>query len=113
LAASSSYIREGELAQDEDGAWPAPPGELAEAEAFLARVLADAAVPLPPAVVVDVGLIAGRGWAIVEANAAWGAGICGCAPDRLLPVLRRATRTRDAIPAADAPWLRPFAEVEG
>jgi len=88
-----------------------PPDERAAAETFLAMVLADPSLPLPPAVVVDVGLIAGRGWAVVEANAAWGAGICDCAPERILPLLRRATRKRDAVPAAHTAWLRPFAEV--
>ena len=76
-------------------------------EEFLATVLADSAAPLPPAVVVDVGLIEGRGWAIVEANAAWGAGICGCDPRRILPILRRTTLRRDAIPAADASMAAP------
>ena len=113
LATMSPYVRDGDLAQDANGAWPAPSDERAAAEAFLTTVLADSIVPLPPAVVVDVGLIEGRGWAIVEANAAWGAGICDCDPRRILPILRRASLRRDVIPAADAPWLRPFAAVVG
>lgn len=28
--------------------------------------------------VVDVGSIEGRGWAVVEANPAWGSGVCSC-----------------------------------
>lgn len=36
----------------------------------------------------------GRGWAVVEQNAAWGSGIYGCDPEEVLEVLRFA-----AIPA--------------
>ncbi|WP_369334897.1 hypothetical protein [Tahibacter harae] len=43
--------------------------------ANLERLLADERVDLPEAVVVDVGRIQGRGWACVELNAAWGAGL--------------------------------------
>lgn len=49
-----------------------------DAPAALARELA-ALLPLPPAVVLDLGHIEGRGWALIEANAAWGAGLNGCA----------------------------------
>jgi hypothetical protein len=38
-------------------------------------------------VVVDVGFIDGRGWAVVEFNAAWGAGLNGCDPDKVLPAI--------------------------
>jgi hypothetical protein len=41
-------------------------------------------IALPRAVVVDVGFIADRGWAIIEFNAAWGAGLNGCDPTRVL-----------------------------
>lgn len=43
------------------------------------------------AIVVDVGEIFGRGWAVIEANAAWGSGIYGCDPGRVLDVIRHAT----------------------
>jgi hypothetical protein len=44
-------------------------------------------MPLPRAVVVDVGFIDGRGWAVIEFNAAWGAGLNGCDPDKILPAI--------------------------
>jgi hypothetical protein len=114
VRALSPYMRFGELAQVEDGTWPAPPGEAADAEAFAQSVLDDdARVGLPPAVVLDVGIIAGRGWAVVEANAAWGSGIYGCDPDAVLPVVRRANVPRAAITPADVPWVRPTVMVEG
>ncbi|MCP3135990.1 ATP-grasp domain-containing protein [Pyxidicoccus xibeiensis] len=47
-----------------------------EAEAFLADIARMA--PLPRTCVLDVALVEGRGWALLEANAAWGAGLNGC-----------------------------------
>ena len=44
-------------------------------------------MPLPRTVVVDVGLIDGRGWAVVEFNAAWGAGLNGCDAEKVLPAI--------------------------
>ena len=35
-----------------------------------------------------VGVIAGRGWAVIEQNSAWGSGIYGCDPEQVLQVLR-------------------------
>jgi ATP-grasp domain, R2K clade family 2 len=49
------------------------------------------------AVALDVGIIRGRGWAVVELNSAWGAGIYGCDPARVLEVLQAA-----AVPSEPA-----------
>ncbi|WP_243490476.1 hypothetical protein [Massilia violaceinigra] len=51
--------------------------------------------PLPAATVVDVGAIAGLGWACVEQNTAWGAGIHGCDPARVPAVLQRTSLKLD------------------
>jgi ATP-grasp domain-containing protein len=40
-----------------------------------------------PRAVVDVGFIDTRGWAVIEFNAAWGAGLNGCDSDRVLPAI--------------------------
>jgi hypothetical protein len=88
----SVYLRGGEL-QREQG-FAASEAELAEAESFVRTVLGDARVDLPRAAVLDVGVIAGRGWAVVEQNAAWGSGLYGCDPGQVLEVLRHA-----AVPA--------------
>ncbi len=87
-----------------------PPGDgpervPAEATAFLDRFLADESVALPPAVVVDVGFLSGHGWAVVEANAAWGSGIYGCEPERVLPVLARACRPSGGLADGDRRWV--------
>jgi hypothetical protein len=83
----SPYLRDGVHAAKVD--YAATAEELGEAAAFATRVLAEAATPR--AIVIDVGIIDGRGWAVVEANGAWGAGIYGCEPDAVLDVIRRAT----------------------
>jgi hypothetical protein len=84
----SIYLRDGEFQRVHGFA--ASTAELAEAESFVRAVLADLRVDLPRAAVMDVGVIAGRGWAIVEQNSAWGSGIYGCDPVRVLEVLRHA-----------------------
>jgi hypothetical protein len=48
-------------------------------------------IALPRAVVVDVGFVVGRGWAVVEFNAAWGAGLNGCDATKVLPAILAAS----------------------
>lgn len=84
----SIYLRNGQTQRELRFA--ASESELAEAEAFVRTVLADHRVDLPRAAVLDVGVIVGRGWAVVEQNAAWGAGIYGCDPQAVLRTLRHA-----------------------
>ena len=62
----------------------------ADAERFVADLTQ--AMTLPRTVVVDVGCIDGRGWAVIEFNAAWGAGLNGCDPDKVLPAIVTASR---------------------
>lgn len=88
LQTFSVYLRNGEL--QEDSGFVSSADEELQLQAFLDKLLADSEVDLPHAVVIDVGLIEGRGWACVELNAAWGAGIYGCDPALVLPVLEKA-----------------------
>jgi hypothetical protein len=92
VRALSVYLRAGRLQREFDFAQSE--SEAAEARSFAEAVLADERVDLPRAAVLDVGVIAGRGWAVVEQNSAWGAGIYGCDPEQVLEVLRFA-----AVPA--------------
>ena len=85
----SVYLRRGDLQRGTEFA--AADEELVDAEAMVRAVLADASVHVPRACVIDVGVIEGRGWAVVEQNAAWGAGIYGCDPKAVLEVLRHAS----------------------
>jgi hypothetical protein len=98
LRTFSIYARHGELQDEND--YACTDDEAGALGGFVARLLADARVELPRAVVVDVGVIVGRGWACVELNGAWGAGIYGCDPAEALRVIRHATLAGDASVAA-------------
>jgi hypothetical protein len=95
---ASAYARNGALAVEP----PAHTPELPHALAFLTAALPR--LSLPPAVVVDVGLLSTGAWAIIEANPCWGAGLYACDPDAALDVIARAARPLDALTPQDAPW---------
>jgi hypothetical protein len=67
-------------------------------------VCAAMAGALPPAFVLDVGLMEGRGWAVVEFNPVWSAGLLSSDAGAVLPALLRATRKRGELSAEDARW---------
>jgi hypothetical protein len=54
------------------------PGDVPHIETFLSDVI-DYGPPLVPSVV-DVGIIPGKGWAVIETNPAWASGLYGCDP---------------------------------
>lgn len=58
---------------------------------FVTEVL-DSGIFLPSAIVMDVGRIKERGWAIIEINAAWASGIYGSEPSQVLPVIQRCSQ---------------------
>jgi hypothetical protein len=60
-------------------------GEASGAETFVTALTH--AMSLPRSLVVDVGFIDSRGWAVIEFNAAWGAGLNGCDPEKVLPAI--------------------------
>ena len=105
VAAMSIYSRNGDLVETEDGTWPASPSESKDALDFANQVLQDARVSFPSAGVLDVGVITNSGWAVVEANACWGAGIYGCDPRSVLKTLARACVKRTALAEADRQWV--------
>lgn len=78
-----------------------PPAGLAVVEALCTAMRTE----LPPAFVVDVGMIEDQGWAIVEFNPVWSAGLLGADPRAILHALRRTTRKRHEIGANDARWV--------
>lgn len=82
----SIYLRNNEFQRQND--FVTGESEFQEAEAFIQTILSDSTVDIPNATVIDVGVISGRGWAVVELNSAWGAGIYGCDPEKVLEVLR-------------------------
>ena len=88
LKTFSIYLRDGRLQRDND--FTSSDEEDAELVSFLEPLLADEEVVLPRTSVLDCGVIKGRGWAVVEQNAAWGSGIYGCDPVQVLEVIRYA-----------------------
>jgi hypothetical protein len=46
-------------------------------------------------VVLDVGVVEGKGWVIVEANAVWGSGLNGCDPSAMASCVMAATRPKN------------------
>jgi hypothetical protein len=88
LQTYSLYSRYGDLQRDSD--FSSTREEDGQVEQFVHKLLGDERVDLPRATVVDVGHIDGLGWACVEQNAAWGAGIYGCDPSKVLEVLKYA-----------------------
>lgn len=91
-AAASVYIRGGAIA----AGWEERDGEREGALAFLSELLADTTIEMPPALVIDVGLLSTGAWAVVEGNPAWASGVCGCDPALVLPVLAAATAPKSA-----------------
>jgi len=106
VAALSPYMLAGEIARGADGEWTADAAHVTAAAAFLDALLADEAVALPRGVVVDVGRIRDRGWAVVEANAAWASGLCGADPRAVLSVIRAACVPRVELAASEERWIR-------
>ncbi len=104
LATLSIYSRNGEIAEDENGMWIATEDEISKATEFINSILNNNNIHMPPAFVIDVGHIKGRGWAIVEANPAWASGIYGCVTSKILPILQRSCVLNDAISSEDEIW---------
>lgn len=103
---SSVYLRNGDLVDDSP-----PAAESDDAMSFVQKFLADEQILLPPAVVLDVGIIAARGWAVLEANPAFGAGIYSCNPELVLPVLKRSIIPAVELSQDDRQWVLDRSEV--
>ena len=94
VVTASVYWRDGAIAKSEDESWTATESEVIAAVSFCETLLKDSDVFIPEAVVLDVGFIQNRGWAVIESNAAWSSGIYGCDPSAVLRVLQRACYIR-------------------
>lgn len=103
VAALSPYRRHGEVIQDHESTLGAPESERETALDFARAVLRSPAVVYPPAFVLDVGEIVGRGWAVVEFNECWASGIYACDPQQVLAALLRACVPEEKI-SHDRQW---------
>lgn len=105
VLSASPYWRNDALAQAADGSWPFLGSEEVEVIAFAKEVLTHPEVTYPPAFVLDVGCTREHGWAVIEGNPCWGAGLYGCSPDAALETGRRAIGKRPTISRSDAQWV--------
>ncbi len=108
----SPYFRNGELVYEQLRGWFAPPEEQADAVAFATDVLNHTASGLPPGIVLDVGSVAERGFAVVEANPAWASGLYGCDPAGALAVVAASVRDRAALREDNRRFARPAIIIE-
>lgn len=65
-------------------------GDSGEASAFVTGCCPT--LSLPESCVIDAAFVEDRGWCLLEANAAWGAGLNGCDPRAAVRCIDRATR---------------------
>ncbi|MGV3723603.1 MAG: ATP-grasp domain-containing protein [Actinomycetota bacterium] len=105
VVASSTYLRFGTPAWRPHNARKEPPVLPAGAREICRRLMAEPDLALPPAFVVDIGLIADRGWAVVEYNPAWCSSLLGCDPAGVLPVFARACQSARNLAPEDRQWL--------
>jgi hypothetical protein len=96
------YRRDGVTFSSYESPLRGPRRESEEASEFAHSVLQS--VPCPGAFVLDVGIIKGRGWAVVEPNECWGAGIYGCTPSKVLEVLLAASVPKSKATKVDLKW---------
>ena len=91
LQAISSYWSNGDSTEQADGSWYATESEYKQAAEFCTEVINDSQVKLPDAVVVDVGIIKDKGWAVIEANSVYSSGLYGCDPIAVIKVIQTGT----------------------
>jgi hypothetical protein len=103
LVTASPYLSFGRPAWH--GAAPQPPEKVlpSPVRKLVGELCGAMRADLPPAFVVDVGVIDARGWAVVEFNPVWSAGLLAADPRAVLPMLLRTTRV--APDTADARWV--------
>ena len=105
LLTLSIYKREGQLAEPGDENWPASQPEIKHASDFCRTLIENPMIRMPPAFVVDIGIIKGMGWAVIETNPAWASGIYGCDAGRILPVIQRACVDSRNLSSSDEGWV--------
>lgn len=85
----SSYMLDGEPTQTQNG-WLSFPELEAQAVEFVEALIELDDIEWVPSLVVDVGRITGRGWAIIEANESWFSGLYACDPLKVLETIEGA-----------------------
>ncbi len=86
---------------------PGSAGELpANLAAFCERLVNRMGETLPPAFVVDIGVLEDGRWAVVEFNPAWCSSILGANAEKVLTVIERAAIWSRELRGQDVPWVR-------
>ena len=98
----SPYVYDGQIVSDYESFPAVDESELEKVRAYAETVLNHPDVPSPPAFTLDVGIIRGRGWAVVECNECWASGIYACDPTRVLETLVLAAVQSDTMKTS--PW---------
>ncbi|HEX2746606.1 MAG TPA: ATP-grasp domain-containing protein [Verrucomicrobiales bacterium] len=105
VISASPYWRNEKLAVTMDGRWPFLESEEEEALEFAGKVLGHPEVACPPAFVLDVGITREHGWAVIEGNPCWGAGLYGCDPLAALQCGRISLRRRNELTPEHLKWI--------
>ncbi len=87
VVAVSPYIYDGVIIEDYNSFSRISDSELSSVLAFAESVLSHDSILCPDGFVLDVGKIYDRGWAVVECNECWAAGIYACDPVAVLESL--------------------------
>lgn len=104
IATMSPYKRHGQAIEDHSNLLGATQSEIDDARRFAHSVLESPAVDCPPAFVLDVGSIAGRGWAVVEFNECWASGVYACDVNRVLDTLLGACVPTESLTEGQRRW---------
>ncbi len=104
IAAISPYKRHGQVIKDHSNLLGASRSEMDDAKRLASSVLQSSRIQCPPAFVLDVGTIVGRGWAVVEFNECWASGIYACDPKRVLDTLLRACVPTHSLTEDERHW---------
>jgi hypothetical protein len=102
IAAWSPYLSFGTPVWKPGCAGPVPPSLSAVCQRLLDRMGDE----LPPAFVVDIGVLEDGHWVVVEFNPAWCSGILGADVRGVLSVIARAALWRPEAAAGDLRWSR-------
>ncbi|WP_353777026.1 ATP-grasp domain-containing protein [Winogradskyella sp. 3972H.M.0a.05] len=62
---------------------------------FLSTFLSDSNIKLPKSVVIDIGFIPNKGWALIEANPVWSSGVYACDPIKVIDAIVESCQHKD------------------
>lgn len=79
----SSYLRNGEINKN----YQLNHVEKLGFERFTREFLDNNQIEIPEAIVLDFGIMKGKGWAFIEANSAWASGIYNCDAEKVIEVV--------------------------